>query len=112
MEEEKRKPIKIVCPHCGRTTTVVCRETRSGWIDGLIYDIEDSDMEVFNAYDNYVGWEYRCYTCDADLEYEELEELTKPPIPITEQLKMEGGIDLFEDFWAKDQAQSKKGEEE
>ena len=25
MEKEERKPIEIVCPHCGRTTTVVCR---------------------------------------------------------------------------------------
>lgn len=109
--EDKKIPIEITCPHCGKTTMIICRETRSGWEEGILYGL-DCDFEETDCHHNFIGWKYRCHTCNANLELEELEELTSPPTPITEQLKMEGDIDLFEDCWEKDQSQMVEGEEE
>ena len=111
MIEETRKPIEIVCPSCGRKTTVFCRETFSGWREGIIYDLCGPDIEVSDLDDSDIGWEYFCYACDAELEEEEVEKLAASFIPLTVQLRIEGGIDLFEDFWKKDQSQTVKGKE-
>ena len=113
MEEEKRKPIEIVCPYCDKKTMVICRETRSGWDEGILYGL-DCDFEETDCHHNYIGWEYRCYACNYGLDLDEIEELMNPadPIPpetLTEQLQMEGGIDLFEGYWEKDQSQGEDG---
>ncbi len=102
MEEEK-KPIKIVCPYCGKATTIIYRETHSGWEEGILYDLY-CDCEVTDCDHLYIEWEYFCNTCGVGLDCEEVEELMDAveTRPLPEQLMMESGIDLFEGFWGKD----------
>ena len=110
--EEERKPIETTCPNCGKLTTILCRENFVCRRVGVVYDIDSIDIEVLYESHPAHDWEFSCRTCSYIFDNEELEEIAYSDIPITEQLKMESGIDLFEDFWEKNQSQSKKGEEE
>jgi hypothetical protein len=79
----------------------------SGCKDGFLYGFDDRDVEVFDVHYDYIVWEFFCYDCRNELEEEEIKELTNDTnhIPLSVQLQIESEIDIFEDFWKKDQSQ-------
>lgn len=113
MEKEEKTPIEIVCPHCGMETDVICHGSIALYEEGVLCNWELFELDVYYSRRDDPIWWYTCSECDASLEEEEVEELVNaaPPKSLAEQLKMEDDIDLFEDYWKKDQSQSKKGEE-
>jgi len=104
MKEDARIPIKTTCPNCGKITTIICRENFVCRRVGITYDIDSIDLEVLDeSYPSY-NCEFSCRACSYTFDDNQLEKIAYSAMPITEQLKMEGGIDLFEGFRGKSQA--------
>ena len=75
---------------------------------GIVYEIESIEMEVLDEVCPACDTEFYCANCSYVFNDDELEEIANANVPIAEQLMMETDIDIFENFWAKDEAQQKK----